>query len=411
MYKRFYLLVVFICSLFLVTAAVGGPLLAEEEEFEPMPEEYLLPEEPDEPLDFEEIEVEVLSETEAVVEVKLNHPAYARIEYGPGDELTDDRSMMRGTDEHSFRLSGLIEGTEYTYQVQAWVSPQAGVRTDRHQFRTEGTPPPDFESIDVTDRHRKGAVIEWRTNIPTKAEFYSGHDTEAMDYRTEHPVLHPNHKVELDGFFPDRTVYYQIKIEDERGRTHESGIREFKTRENNVAWMKPVEGSFDQPPYGVDEDRLDPEERFVERITNGITNYTDGTATSGDPDVETQWFLIDLMDEYKIERYEFLWREFAYPQHYNLMTSTDPEGEEWTEQAMELNADDGDKELSEGGLPSIRHVVEPEYPDEPVQFIRVEIPRGASYHQYFPQYDFVQLLDFKAMEPEPEEVEPAAEEE
>ena len=114
-------------------------------------------------------------------------------------------------------------------------------------FETKGTPPPNFVSIDINDRHAFGATIEWRTNIPVEARFYSGHDSENLQYRTEHPVLHPAHRVELEGFYPDSTVYYRIEIEDERGRIHETGLRQFKTRENNIAWRQPVEGTFDQP--------------------------------------------------------------------------------------------------------------------------------------------------------------------
>ncbi len=366
-----------------------------------MPGQFILPEQPEEGLEFEEIDVVDISETQARVVVELNHPAYVRLEYGPGKLMGRESTMMRATASHEFLITNLVEGTYHGFRLQAWVDPQEGISTDILSFKTEGTAPPNFQAVTIKERTAEGAMIEWRTNIPVTAKFYSGHDTE-FGYDSQHPVYSRVHGVDLVGFYPDTTVYYKIEIEDERGRTNQTSVRSFETRENNVAWRQPVEGSFDQPPYGVSEERIDTGERFVERITNGMTNYTDGTATSGDPDLETQWFLIDLQQPYPMEKAVFLWREHAYPQFYHLLTSSD--GEEWIEQAIGLDAGAGEQLLSDGGMPSYKQVVKPDYPEELVQFIRVEIPRGAPYFQYFPQYNFVQLIDFKffpAEQPEP----------
>lgn len=408
MNERLSFCFVIIFSFSLLTVAVGTPVLAEEEP-EAVPEEYLLPEEPEEDLEIETIDVRDISETTAVVIMELNHPTYARISYGPGREMDRERSMMRATDEHRFQLTELTEGTPHTFQLQAWVSPELGIRSERMHFETEGTPPPDFVSIDINDRHAFGATIEWRTNIPVEARFYSGHDSENLQYRTEHPVLHPAHRVELEGFYPDSTVYYRIEIEDERGRTHETGLRQFKTRENNIAWRQPVEGTFDQPPFGVDDDRFDPDERFVDRITNGKTNYTDGTATSGDPARAPQWFLVDFQEKHELDRAEFLWRAHAYPESYNIQLFAE---EDTPVHVIEgLNAGEGEEVYSDGGMPSRHQVVELDEVEEPIRLIRVEIPLGAPYHQFFPQYDFVQILDFKVFPRELPELDPAVEEE
>lgn len=358
------------------------------EEPEELPD-FLKEQSHEEPLRFAGISVKNLGAHEATVVWKTNHPSSGRVRFGETPAMEHSRTRMSSQSRHRVRLTGLHEGTRYGFRVYAWDNSEHRIKSQVVFFRTRGTPAPEVKRVRVVKRTLEGGIVRWVTNTPTRAVFKSGYDT-PLRFKTVHDSPTRYHQVNLKRFHPGRRILYRITSEDTRGRRGRTNVRDFRTRENNVAWNKPVRGTFDRPIFGVPEDARG-ETPFLRRVNDGRFGYQHGTATSGDPADTVQHFTVNLKKLYRPDRAVLYWRDLAYPEQYSLYGSKT--GRRWDLLAKTLNAGTG-KHMRKGGILSYRQVVDFDT-DELYQYIRVEIPKGADYYAKYPQYKFVQLQEFK----------------
>lgn len=367
------------------TVAWSGGYAAEKSELP----EFLKKQQHEEPLRFASISVVKRGQHEATVVWETNHPASGRLRFGTNPAMKNSRTRMTPRSRHRFRLTDLREGTRYGFRVYAWDGSKHRIKSQVVFFRTRGTPPPEVKRVRVVKRTLEGGIVRWVTNTPTRAVFESGYDT-PLRFKTVHDSPTRFHQVTLKRFHPNRDILYRITSVDTRGRRRLSGIRRLRTRENNVAWEKPVRGTFDRPIFGVPEDARG-ETPYQRRVNDGRFDYQLGTATSGDPADTVQRFTINLEKLHRPGRAVLYWRDLAYPEKYSIHGSRT--GRKWDVLARNLNAAKG-KHTRKGGILSYRQVVEFDT-DRAYQFIRVEIPKGAPYYGKYPQYKFVQLQEFK----------------
>jgi hypothetical protein len=286
----------------------------------------------------------------------------------------------------------LIEGTAYRFRVFAWDNAGNRIKSQLVTARTSGTPPPRLDDISVTERTMYGGKIRWITNLETKSVLEAGHDT-PLKFTTEHDSFSKFHQVNLTRFYPNQPLYYRITITDSRGETTATNVRSFRTLEANFALNKPVEGNFDTAVFGVSEEHYG-KTPFLERVNDGNYSYSKGTANSRDPADTAQYFIINLQQLIKPGRAEVYWRDLAYPKEYEIWGSKFKRN--WVKLADDINAADGEHELTPiGNMKAYINTVH--FPDTApeIQFVKLRIPKGASYYGHFPSYNFVQLFEFK----------------
>jgi hypothetical protein len=119
----------------------------------------------------------------------------------------------------------------------------------------------------------------------------------------------------------------------------------------------------------------------------------EGMATSADPADTHQWFRVDLGEKFIPRKIVFAWRDIAFPKEYHILASED--GEEWEVLASNLDAGEGEKIRTEGGMPALCHKVKFPFLFKSFRYIQVLIEKGADYYVKYPQYKFVQILNFK----------------
>lgn len=343
------------------------------------------------PLEFEEVAVPDRSDTSLTVTWRTNRPARARVQFGrsgPSEQFL--RSATR--EEHVLTVDKLTPGTTYRFRIFARNDAGNRIKSQVVKTRTSGVPPPRIRDLKVTDRTMNGGTLRWGTNVPTRIRVEAGHDT-PFKHRTVQDSPSRHHRVNLTHFYPDRDLYYRIVATDTRGESTATKLRSFATREANVAQEKPVRGTFDRPIYGVDTGSTGTTP-WIERINDGNYSYQRGTANSGDPADTGQYFVVDLEEFVTPGRAVFYWRDIAFPREYEILGSRN--GHDWIRLAGDLNAENGTHTLSPiENMKVFEQTVNLPDTVPSVQFIKIQIPKGASYYGKYDSYDFVQLLEFK----------------
>lgn len=350
--------------------------------------EFLREEQTDEPLKFRSIEIVDRTDTILRITWKTNHAARGRITFGRGER---SQRQLRGTARasHSIHYKNLSEGTKYQFRVYAWDNSGHRIKSQVVTARTTGTPPPRFKQLGMERRTPTGGTLRFVTNVPTRAVIRAGHDT-TLSYKTTHDSPTRFHEVTLNQFQPDRRLHYRITLEDTRSQTNRSRRKSFRTREPNVAWEKPVGGTFDRTIFGLSE-AAQGEQPLPERITDGKFDYQYGLAMSGDPSDTQQWASVDLEQLHTPDTVVLFWWNHAYPRQYSVEASR--LGRKWTTLAEDLDAEDGN-EVTKRGLPVVRQKITPESRDA-YRYVRVRIPEGVRYYGKYPQYNFVALVEMK----------------
>ena len=329
----------------------------------------------------------------AVIEWQTDVPSNGRIDYGEG--LNDANRVALSIDIdtlHRTLLFGLREGEEHVFRVFASDTEGIQVRTNWLSFRTLGVPAPKVVRVQINRLTWTGADVEWVSNIPVKGLFECGYDT-AYGYSKKEAAFGTNHKVILDQFSSRRTIYYRMTAADRRGKQIAPYPATFQTAEHNIALGGAVTGTFfhnPERPFVTDSPPI------LDRVTDGITSYFNGMATSGDPAADTQWVQVDLGSIKDVSEIVTIWRKLAYPRKFTLKGSLD--GERWYTFGDTFSAESGNSGVSQTGDPLQIHTAP--IGQYALQFIRLEIPQGAPYYKKFENYRFVQLFELKAYPPE-----------
>lgn len=374
----------FVLVIFLVTTGLI-PSVARTAETIP---EFLREDQVSDPLEFVGIDIAKRTEHSLKISWTTNHAARGKIKFGR-KSFNQRKLQAESKEQHQVTFKNLAEGTRYRFRVFAWDNADHRIKSQVVTLRTKGTPPPRFRTLRVVRRGLTGGVIRWVTNVPTTAVLSAGHDT-PLTYRTVHDTPTRFHEVTLDQFRPDHRLFYRVDLRDTRGRRTTSGMKSFELREPNVAWDKPVTGTFDRPIYGLDTGaRID--KPRLPRVNDDKYDYQFGLAMSHDPADTVQWFVIDLERAYTPDTIVLDWWNFAYPEQYRVEASRFRR--HWTPLARNLNAANA-REQRIGGLPIRRQIVTPET-GQAFRYVRVKIPEGASYYKKYEVYNFVALVEIK----------------
>ena len=339
-----------------------------------------------------------LIETHSVgIEWTTNIPSNGRIDYGEDIRNANRVALAIEVDTaHRTMLFGLREGEEHTYRLFASDTEGRQIRTNWLSFRTRGIPDPRAVQVQVKNRTWQGGEVEWVSNIAVKGQLECGYDTQ-YGYSQKESAFGTVHQVTLDRFSPRKNIYYRITAKDARGKSIPTVAGFFQTDELNIAKGAPVKGTFYRNP---DRPYIPDTPPLMDRVTDGNTGYFLGMATSGDPDLETQWVEVDLGSIKDVSEILSVWRRLACPEKFSVKGSLD--GDRWYEFGDTFSALDGRPGVGQTGDPIYTYSVS--IGQYALRFIRLEIPMGAPYYKKFDNYNFVQLFELKAYPPETDDL-------
>lgn len=243
------------------------------------------------------------------------------------------------------------------------------------------------------------AIITSKTNVPTKLWVEYGTDTEEGQPQGLPLQLYDNklmirgdlrdfYQIQLDGLQPDTTYRFRLTAYDNDCHEVMSTDHKFTTLEDNIALYATVTGTFIECP---DDKYISRDKGFLERITDGNTNYFTGMATTGDLTIQDQYIIIDLGSIQPIDRIKVYWRRLAYSRDYSVKISND--GENWGTLASGINAENGIDELSDTGDPM--KVVLTEGDGKEARYIQVFVASGSDFFHKHEEWRFVQLMEVK----------------
>lgn len=307
-------------------------------------------------------------------------------------------SIERST-THAVRLSNLLAGTMYQYQVKVKDTEGHVVSSEWATFTTTGIPLPLFEEICVGSLTKTSAVVLCRTNVPTKLWVEYGTDTEEGQSQGLPLRLYENrlmirgelmdiYRIQINGLQPDMSYHFRLTAYDNDCHEIISSDHEFTTMEDNIALHAMATGTFGECP---DDKYIARDKGFLERVTDGNTSYFTGMATSGDVTLQDQFVVIDMGIIQPIDRIKVYWRRLAYSKDYSIKISND--GENWTVLALGINAEDGIDELSDTGDPM--KVVTTQGSGAKARFVQVFVPKGSDFFHKHEEWRFVQLMEVK----------------
>lgn len=353
--------------------------------------DFLVPGQSDETLEFKEIAITSRSETSLEVTWTTNKPARGKIRFGR-DNLSEQSLRSSSNNRQSVSFNDLTEGTLYRFRVYAWDQSGHRIKSQVASARTNGVPPPRLRKTSLEKRTMYGGHLKIFTNVPTTITVSAGTDT-PLNLTSELRNPSRRHLVKFTRFYPDSSIKYRLTLKDTEGRTRRSPLKSFRTREANFAFDRPVEGTFDEPVYGLRQTDT-PNTSENGRINDNNYSYSEGLANSGDPADTTQYFVVNLGELIRPGRAVFYWRDLAYPRHYKIYGSKLKQ--KWTPLAVNLNAEDGQHELTPiGNMKAWKQTVDLPDTAPEVQFIKVVIPEESDYFGKYDSYNFVQLFEFK----------------
>ncbi|MFH1097828.1 MAG: discoidin domain-containing protein [Candidatus Desantisbacteria bacterium] len=320
--------------------------------------------------------------------------------YHPVREFQNNFAISIGMETtHSIMLNKLLAGTVYQYQVSVRDSVGSTTVSPWATFTTTGIPLPLFDELCVGSLTKTTAIITSKTNVPTKLWVEYGTDTEEGQPQGLPLQLYDNklmirgdlrdfYQIQLDGLQPDTTYRFRLTAYDNDCHEVMSTDHKFTTLEDNIALYATVTGTFIECP---DDKYISRDKGFLERITDGNTNYFTGMATTGDLTIQDQYIIIDLGSIQPIDRIKVYWRRLAYSRDYSVKISND--GENWGTLASGINAENGIDELSDTGDPM--KVVLTEGDGKEARYIQVFVASGSDFFHKHEEWRFVQLMEVK----------------
>jgi|GEM_PF-1435861 len=234
------------------------------------------------------------------------------------------------------------------------------------------------------------AVIKYKTSIGSSKGFVlygkSPKELSKVAPNQENGVVN---SATIYGLNPQEGYYYKIQVEDIYGNKVVSDAKRFETLNENVAFGKPVSGTFTELP---------PRDKYVSRsgdvisrITDGSTSYFTSMATSRSLSDADQVATIDLGKVYSLKNIISYWRKLAYPEDFTVMVSED--GKSWSTVKRGLNAGDGAFSRSDAGDPMV--VLNTPASGKKARYIQIFIPKGSAFFHKHDEWNFVQLMEVK----------------
>lgn len=329
-----------------------------------------------------EVTVTVLGEQAALLSWTTDVPVTDDVNYGPLDRPMTPLMNFTPVTRHQMQLGNLLRGTVYQYAI-------AARDTVTGTFVTAGIPSLRYEQILVTTADPHTLELAWTTNLP--ADFHVGlRPAGDTVWRVEQAGsgLQYAHSVRFANLRPEAEYRYVIQSSDSSAYTVNSGERRVTMPENNLAWRRPVTGTFTEyhPEADVRRDS-DP----LANITDGDDAFFTGMINSGDVTAAAQWATVDLGASVAVQRVVTVWRKLAYPESFRLLGSVD--GEQWEMLGWQLNAAHGRAGYSRQGDPIL--TVSTPVAGMPCRYVKVMVMQGDRIFVKHPEWRFVTLAELK----------------
>jgi len=237
----------------------------------------------------------------------------------------------------------------------------------------------------VTDRE---VYLEFSGNQEMKGVF----EVKGHNKTVKVPSIHSGkqHQLWLHGLEPQTTYTVKVKMLGYHGNINSSKEITFRTRKENIALNKLVKGSFNQFQPD-DKFVLKKSKRPIQQINDGDDSYFTSMATSGDPEKQEQFFIIDLEKRVKLTDLVIIWRSLAYSKEYIVELSLD--SKRWERVAVHQDASQGVFGYSRTGDPVriMSHSLE----NRSGRYLKITVPKGSPYYVADPTWKFVQIMDVK----------------
>lgn len=326
-----------------------------------------------------DLEISDITETSAVISWDTEIPNmtyfYYKKRYNGEQEMLVE---MNYKTEHEIKLSGLLKGNEYYYQIVSEAPDGSRIVTEQKSLTTAGVPLPEFWYINAEYVTPFSAKISYTANIDTKYKIYLGTATNDMELIESSKKYTTENDIEILGLQPETLYYTQLYIEDKKGNITYTTPLSFETLPHNIALGKDVWGTFDY------EEPLITNKGFgstgVENITDGDLNYFGGMAISYLLENSDQYVIIDLGAEETFKKINVYWWGLAYSENYRIDLSDD--GITWTTVKKNLNAEDGEDMRSDDGDYIVLHSIDLK---KTARFVRLYAEAGTEIGTRLPQ--------------------------
>ncbi|KKQ52233.1 MAG: hypothetical protein US70_C0010G0038, partial [Parcubacteria group bacterium GW2011_GWD2_38_11] len=218
------------------------------------------------PSSLSSIKVESKNLGTATVSWQTDQETTSTVEYGLSTSYGDKKENNSFTTEHSINLSNLNQGVVYHYRVK-------GEDKDGRLFASsdqtfEPKSPAKISDIAINDVNEHGAIVTFKTNVPTDAnvtytDIKDGMKTGAQGARE----LTIDHKIELTNLDQGSTFAITIAVRDEQGTEATIKVPDLTT------------GKDENPPK-IDNVKTDSALTQSDKVQAIISWKTDEQATS-----------------------------------------------------------------------------------------------------------------------------------
>jgi len=232
------------------------------------------------------------------------------------------------------------------------------------------------------------AFVQFNTTIETVGHIYFRKKGE-KNWNAQRIVHYlTEHRWGLYGLEPKTQYEVKFLAMDKIANELESPIISFKTQSANLAFQKPVEGTF--VFYPPDDNITKKIKNPLTRIVDNDTNYFTGMVTSGEVSESDQWIVVDLKKNENLSSVMIYWRGLAYSQDYALQISSD--GKKWKKIENVLDATRGYETRSVKGDPMIAQEIKMEGQG---RYVRLLIKKNSKLYCFYPNHQLVQLMELK----------------
>jgi len=245
-----------------------------------------------------------------------------------------------------------------------------------------------FDGISPYAVTEKNAVIYYKTSSPAvKGEIHFGRDALNLAETAVNFYSGKENYATLMGLDPEMNYYYKIKAQDASGNIYWSNLHSFRSRSTDLALGKSVSGTFTELP--PNDPYVNSIKDVLSRVTDGVTGYFEGMATSRSILNGDQLVTIDLGSTLPLNSIISYWRALAYPKSFSVRISDD--NINWKEISSNINAESGAFSRSDAGDPM--RVVSIDAKGENARYVQIFILENSPFYVKHPEWDFVQLME------------------
>jgi len=339
-----------------------------------------------------DIQIKNLTEDSVVISFTTSPSSTAYLKYGENKDSIFNQAISIGpVTNHSITLRNLSPGTVYFFYIEATfpysnINP---VKTSVDLFKTKGLPLFRIINFEVVSNLLNKFVVSWTLTRKGRVTLYYIEDgtverkkIEELDFKTEGFNSITNIK-------QGKTYLYFAEFSDESGKIIKTKVFNIKIPEENIAKGCFVTGTFTN--FMKEDPFFDLTSPVIRRITDERLTWFDGTAISGNINLDDQFCIIDLKKERIFSRIEVFWRSLSLSTNFSIELSKDCKN--WTLIKDSLDGRKGEPLKGENGDPLKCNVITFQKPVI-ARFVKLTAKKGSAKNKH-ERWNFVQLTEIK----------------